>query len=98
MKWMTIATPAFDSIETFEKVRAHVGDHTGLEISYLGTADDGSLRVVNLWESKAHADRFYTEILGPALAQVLGPEPGGFPKIVGVEVARVYSADPVSAT
>ena len=60
-----------------------------------GTADDGTLRVISLWESKAHADRFFTEKLGPALAKVLGPEPVGAPTAVGIDVARTYARQPV---
>ena len=54
------------------------------------------LRVVTLWESKAHADRFFAETLGPALAKALGPEPVGAPEIIGIDVARSYVRQPVA--
>ena len=95
--WITIGTPPFRSIEQFDQVIAQVGaDPEGLEARYAGTAEDGSLRVISVWSSKAHAERFMTEKLGPALAAVLGPEPVGAPTAVGVDVARSYTPQPVS--
>ncbi len=90
MQWIAVATPPFGSIEQFDTVMAQVGgEPEGLEARYVGTAGDG-LRVVTLWESKAHADRFFAERLGPALAKALGPEPVGTPEVTGIDVARSY--------
>ena len=90
MQWIGIATPPFQSIEQFDAVMRHVGDEPeGLEARYVGTTD-GQVRVVTLWESKAHADRFFSERLGPALAKALGPEPVGRPEVVGIDVVRSY--------
>ena len=72
------------------------GEPDGLEARYVGTADDGTLRIVTLWESKAHAERFFTETLGPVLAKALGPEPVGAPEAVGIDVARSYVREPVA--
>jgi hypothetical protein len=44
----------------------------------------------------AHADRFFAEKLGPALAKVLGPEPAGAPEVVGIDVVRSYVRQPVA--
>jgi hypothetical protein len=94
--WITVATPPFRSIEQFDEVTAHVGGAPdGMEARYAGTTEDGSLRVVSVWTSKAHADRFMTEKLGPALAAVLGPEPVGVPQALGIDVARSYTPQPV---
>ena len=94
--WITIATPPFRSIEQFDEVVAHVGDRPdGMLARYAGPTEDGSLRVVSLWESKAHADRFMSERLGPALAAVLDPEPVGTPEALGIDVARSYTPEPV---
>ncbi len=96
MRWITVATPPFGSIETFDAVLAELGgEPEGLEARYVGTAD-GKIRVVTMWESKAHADRFLGERLGPALAKVLGPEPVGGPEFVGIDVARTYVRQPVA--
>ena len=94
--WITVATPPFRSIEGFDQVVAQVGDRPdGMLSRYAGTTEDGSLRVVSVWESKAHADRFMTEELGPALATVLGPEPAGVPQALGIDVARTYTPQAV---
>lgn len=96
MQWITVATPPFESIKQFDSVLAHMGgEPEGLQARYAGTADDGKLRVVTLWESKAQADRFFTETLGPVLAKTLGPEPIGAPKAIGIDVARSYVREPV---
>ena len=88
MQWITIGTPSL-SIEQIETVLAQVGVPDGLEARYVGTAD-GQLRIVSLWESKAHADLYFAETLPPVLTKVLGPEPVGAPQVVGIEVARTY--------
>ena len=88
--WITVATPPFRSLEQFDQVMANLpGEPDGLQARYVGTTDDG-VRVVTLWESKAHADRFLAEVLGPTLARVLGPEPVGAPTFTGIDVARSY--------
>jgi ketosteroid isomerase-like protein len=94
MQWITVATPVFGSIEEFDKVHDRLlaqrgGEHEGLEARYVGTAEDGKPRVVALWESKSHADRFFGERLGSARAKALGPDVG-VPEIVGVAVERSY--------
>jgi heme-degrading monooxygenase HmoA len=95
MQWITIATPPFRAVEQFDKVRTEMGEEPeGMEARYVGTVD-GEVRIVTVWESKAHADRFFNEKLGPALARALGPEPAGTPKTIGVEVARSYVREPV---
>ena len=97
MQWMTVATPPFGSVEQFDKVReAQGGEPDGLQARYVGRSEDGKVRIVTLWQSKAHADRFFTETLGPALATALGPEPVGTPEVYGIEVARSYVREPVA--
>ncbi len=96
MQWITVATPSFASIEQVDQVIAQLdGPPEGLEARYVGTAADGTLRVVSFWQSKAHAERFLTEKLGPAVARALGPEPSGAADLVGIEVQRAYVAQPV---
>ena len=95
MQWITVATPPFESIEEFDAV---VGTFTeapdGMEARYAGKAGDG-LRIVSLWESKEHADRFFNDTLGPALARALGPELVGQAQVVGIDVARSYVRETV---
>ena len=91
MQWITIATPSFASLDQVDAVVAQLdGPPEGMEARYIGSTADGGLRVVSLWASKEHADRFLTEKLGPAVAKALGPEPNGVSEVIGIEVARSY--------
>lgn len=97
MAWITVATPSFASIEQVDAVLAQLdGAPDGMEERYIGTSEDGKLRVVSLWQSKAHAERFFAEKLGPALAKALGPEPVGSSEILGIDVQRSYVRQPVA--
>ena len=97
MQWITVATPSFASLEQVDGVIAQLdGPPEGMEARYIGTTSDGRLRVVSLWESKAHADRFLAEKLGPAVARALGPEPNGASELIGIDVARSYIRQPVA--
>jgi hypothetical protein len=90
MSWITIAKPPLTSVDQFNAVLAgQGGEPDGLQARYVG-ATDGEMRIVAVWESKAHADRFFAETLGPALAKALGPEPVGRPEVLGLEVAHQY--------
>ena len=95
--WIGVATPPFGSIEQFDAVMQRLGDEPeGLQARYVGIASDGKPRIVTLWQSKADADRFFTERLGPVLASLLGPEPVGAPEVVGIDVQRTYTRELVS--
>lgn len=59
----------------------------GLIVRLVGTDSEG-LRVISVWESKAKADRFAAEQLGPALAKVFGASNG--PQISEIEVEEVF--------
>ena len=97
MQWITIAVPPIRSVEQFDAIIAgQAAEPAGLEARYVGTTENGDLRIVTVWESKAHADRFFTQTLGPALAKALGPEPVGKPELVGIAVARAYARQPVA--
>lgn len=96
MQWMTVATPPLESVEQFDAVLGgQTAEPEGLRARYVGTTENGELRIVAVWESKAHADNFFTRTLGPALAKALGPEPVGKPEVIGVAVARAYTGQPV---
>ena len=96
MQWIAVSTPPFTVARAGRGVMAQMnGEPEGLEARYIGTADGGSPRIVTVWESKAHADRFFAETLGPILAKTLGPEPMGEAEIVGIDVARSYVRQPV---
>ena len=90
MQWITVGTPPY-SIEQFEKVLAQLGEEpAGLQARYVGTDGDARLRIVGVWESKDHADRFYADRLGPVLAQALGSESVGRSDPIGIDVAYSY--------
>ena len=90
MQWITVGTPPY-SIEQYEKVLAQLGEEpAGLQARYVGTDGDGKLRIVGVWESKEHADRFYADRLGPVLAQALGSESVGRSDPIGIDVAHSY--------
>jgi hypothetical protein len=96
MQWMTIATPPLESVEQFDVLLAgQSAEPDGLDARYVGTTENGELRIVAVWESKTCADKFFTHTLGPALAKVLGPEPAGEPEVVGIAVVRAYTSQPV---
>jgi hypothetical protein len=95
--WITIGTPSL----ALEQVEATLdvldGDPEGPEARYVGTTADGDVRIVALWESKEHAERFFAEKLGPVIARVLGPEPAGAPAdVIGIDVVRQYVRQPVA--
>jgi hypothetical protein len=97
MQWIAVATPPFRSLETLDAVMSRLGGAPeGLQARYAGRTGTGELRVVTVWDSQSHADRFFAERLGPALAEVLGPEPAGAPTVLGIEVERAYVREPVA--
>ncbi|GGU38510.1 hypothetical protein [Lentzea flava] len=86
--WLTIATPPTKSLDHLDKVMG-VSAPDGLRARYACQAD-GEFRIIAVWETKEHADRFFREVLGPILARVLGPEPSGAPAVTGMEVLREF--------
>ncbi|MFI6094477.1 hypothetical protein ACIA8G_02925 [Lentzea sp. NPDC051213] len=86
--WLTIATPPTRSLEKLDELTGSLTPE-GLRARYVCQAD-GEFRIIAVWESKDHADRFFREVLGPILARVLGPEPSGAPETVGMEVLREF--------
>jgi hypothetical protein len=77
MQWVTVAIPPFESIEQFDKVSAQLGEPPdGLQARYFGTADDGQLRYVALWESKEHAERVFRRDARPHARKGARPRTG----------------------
>jgi hypothetical protein len=70
-------------IEFYDALHAEIGRRTagGVDgmLLHVGRATRGGFQVFEVWESKERCDRFYAEIVGPALTQVSGgqspPEP-----------------------
>ena len=96
MEWITVGIAPF-RIDQYDKVLAQLGEEpAGLQARYVGTDCDGKLRIVGVWESKEHADRFYADRLGPVLAKALGSESVGSPEAIGIDVAHSYVREPVA--
>ena len=95
--YLVIATPTPQTMELIDAVLAEVGGPPeGMAERFVGTADDGSFRIVTLWDSKQHAERFFADELGPALARVLGPEVTGASWQLGLDIVRHHTRQPVA--
>ena len=86
--WLTIATPPTQSLDQLDQMMNSLTPD-GMRARYACRAD-GEFKVIAVWESKEHADRFFREVLGPVIARVLGPEPSGAPAMTGMEVLREF--------
>jgi hypothetical protein len=94
--WISVGTPPFSSLDQIDAVLSELeAPPDGLEARYVGTTPDGEVRIVSLWESQAHAERFFADTLGPTIARVHGPEWVGASELVGIDVARSYVRQPV---
>jgi hypothetical protein len=94
--YVTIATPPFPTIDQFDAVCAQFGgEPDGQHARYAGMVD-GKPRVVAVWESKAAADRFLTEVLRPAIAGAIGPD-AGRPEVLAFDALRSKVREPASA-
>ena len=68
MAWIMLATPSFASIEQVDAVLAQLdGAPDGMEERYIRSADDGELRGVSLWQSKALTTGSSPKSSGPRL-------------------------------
>jgi hypothetical protein len=96
MSIMSIATPPVAGKEGVERVIAALGgEPEGLQARFI-IGSEGGVKVVAVWESLEHLERFSKEKLGPALAQVMG-EPTGTPDFESYEVLASYVATPAVA-
>ena len=93
MSYLTIAKPAFGTLEGFQKIMSAQGigrgEPDGLQARYVADVGDG-IRVVAVWESKQHAERFLEDRLAPALTTAF-EEPQGRPEVLQGEVANSYT-------
>ena len=95
MAWIMVATPSFASIEQVDAVLAQLdGAPDGMEERYIGTADDGELRVVSLWQSKGARPpvlRRKARARGCQSAPSRSVRPS-----LGIDVQRSYVRQPVA--
>ena len=95
MSIMSFATPPFTDKEGVDRVVAALGGQPeGLQARFV-ISYEGGIRVVAVWESLEHFQRFGKEKLGPALAQVMG-EPTGTPKFESYDVLSSYIPTPAT--
>jgi quinol monooxygenase YgiN len=68
--------PDMFTSDMYDAVNSHMGADTdppeGLILHSLGQDDQGSWRMVDVWESREAADRFRDDRLMPALRAVMG--------------------------
>lgn len=96
MSVMSFATPPFADQEGVARVVAALGgEPAGLLARFVIKYEDG-IRVVGVWESLEHGQRFQRDQLGPALARAMG-EPTGTPRLDWYDVLSTYIATPVAA-
>ena len=94
MTWIAIGTPPFTDIATFDAVcAAFGGEPDGLEARWVGRVGD-ELRVVMVWSSREQAERFYADVLRPAVAAKVGPDRK--PALIGFAAERTYVRELIS--
>jgi hypothetical protein len=66
-------------IEVYDALHAEIGRRTtgGVDglLLHVGRETRGGFEVFEVWDSKERCDRFYAEVVRPALAQVSGGQP-----------------------
>jgi hypothetical protein len=79
---LVMSVPA--PIDFYDALHAEIGRRSpdGVDglLLHVGRATDGGFQVVEVWESKEKCDRFFAEIVGPAVGAVSGGQaPPGEP-------------------
>jgi hypothetical protein len=91
MSVMSFATPPFTSFEEFQRVMSTLGSEPEGQEARFVIEYEGGLRIVAVWQSRDHAERFQRERLGKALAEAIG-EPSGRPEVLWYEVLESHVA------
>lgn len=74
------------TIDFHREIVARTGDdQPGFIARFAGETPSG-LRVISVWESKADADRFFSEKMGPLLGEMLGPDRTVTPQVSELDV------------
>ena len=77
MAWAYVQTVPDGSLEEYDKVTREMGDigiPEGLIIHVAGKVG-GGIRIINVWESEGHYERFRDETLIPAFQRAFGGMP-----------------------
>jgi hypothetical protein len=64
----------YDEVNARIRARGVDPEQTGLLFHAAGAAEDGSWRIVEVWESAEALQRFGDETLGPIVGEVVGPD------------------------
>jgi hypothetical protein len=69
------------STKNYDNIKETIGsDHPGLLFHTAGFDDEsGVFRIVDTWESKEAAEKFYAETLGPLTQEMLANDPTATP-------------------
>jgi hypothetical protein len=92
MAIVRILSPEAVTYEIYEQVSDKLnaqGDLPEGLIVHTASVVDGKLKIVDVWESEEHAQRFGEERLGPAIVEVAGEEVGGPPRPDQIEIYEV---------
>jgi hypothetical protein len=87
-------SPRDVTYEIYKQVEAKIGvanDPPDGLIVHTASEVDGQLRIVDIWESEEHAQRFGQERLGPAIAEIAGDEMAGPPDPDQVVIYEIKS-------
>ena len=92
MAFIRIFRPPNTNAEIYDSVNAEAdvdaNPPEGLLLHCAGEVD-GEWQIVDVWDSRAHAERFDHERLGPALEEVLGMRPPTPPASARYELHKV---------
>ncbi len=93
MSVITIAKPPVRDVAQVRQVIATAcspEEPEGLLHRFVGPDEHRSDRLIAHSETRHLAPHLFATRLGPAIAQVLAPEPAGMPEVIWVDVADSY--------
>jgi hypothetical protein len=91
MAIVRIVSPREVTWEIYNQVEAKLeadGPPEGL-IIHTAVDNNGHPKIIDVWESEEHAQRFGQERLGPAIMEIAGEQVGGPPEPDQVEIHEV---------
>jgi hypothetical protein len=92
MAIVRILSPEAVTYEIYQQVSDKLDAEGGLPeglIIHTASEVDGKLKIVDVWESEEHAQRFGEQRLGPAIMEVAGEEVGGPPRPDQIEIYQI---------
>ena len=92
MAIVRIVSPREITWDLYNQVQAKLdaeGDPPEGLIVHTAVDNDGRPRIIDIWESEEHAERFGQERLGPAIMEIAGDQVGGPPEPDQVEIHEI---------